>query len=61
MKRLIFLFVFDIAVGTGHGRWNASGNHIGKKNGNVQLLWDFLSCEQAPRSTPFKFRVGYVF
>ena len=34
---------------------------LGKKNGNLQLLWDFLSYSQVPRTQPLKFRVGYVF
>jgi hypothetical protein len=34
---------------------------IGKKNGNMQLLWDFLSYSQVPRTTAFKFRMGYSF
>lgn len=33
---------------------------IGKKNGNLQLLWDFLSYHQVPQTQPFKFRIGYV-
>ncbi len=33
---------------------------IGKKKGNLQLLWDFLSYSQVPRTQPLKFRVGYV-
>ncbi|HYD20185.1 MAG TPA: hypothetical protein VEB40_01820 [Flavipsychrobacter sp.] len=31
------------------------------KKTKVQLLWDFLSYEQIPRSQPIKFRVGYSF
>ncbi|RXK59194.1 hypothetical protein ESA94_13720 [Lacibacter luteus] len=27
----------------------------------IQLLWDFLSYDQLPRTQPFKFRVGYNF
>jgi len=34
---------------------------IGKKKGNLQLLWDFLSYEQVPRTQALKFRIGYVF
>jgi hypothetical protein len=34
---------------------------IGKKSGNFQLLWDFLSYNQIPPSTPIKFRIGYSF
>lgn len=33
----------------------------GKKNGNVQVLWDVLSYSQMPRTTPIKFRIGYIF
>jgi hypothetical protein len=34
---------------------------FGKKlKGNIQLLWDFLSYQQIPRSQPFLFRVGYT-
>jgi hypothetical protein len=32
---------------------------IGKKQGNMQLLWDFLSYSQIPKGTAIKFRVGY--
>jgi hypothetical protein len=31
------------------------------KKSKVQLLWDYLSYYQVPRSQPFKFRVGYNF
>jgi hypothetical protein len=34
---------------------------VGKKNGNMQLLWDFLSYSQLPQTQPLKFRIGYVF
>jgi hypothetical protein len=34
---------------------------MGSKNGNLQLLWDFLSYSQVPRTQPLKFRVGYTF
>ncbi len=30
------------------------------KKTKLQLLWDFLSYEQAPRTQPIKFRVGYA-
>lgn len=33
---------------------------IGKKNGNLQLLWDFLSYSQVPRTQALKFRIGYM-
>jgi hypothetical protein len=33
---------------------------VGKKTGNFQLLWDFLSYSQVPRGTALKFRVGYT-
>lgn len=32
---------------------------IGKKIGNMQLLWDFLSYKQVPQTSPLKFRIGY--
>ncbi|HEU5364233.1 MAG TPA: hypothetical protein VFU62_01815 [Hanamia sp.] len=31
------------------------------KSTKIQLLWDFLSYEQIPRTQPIKFRVGYSF
>lgn len=31
------------------------------KKTKIQLLWDFLSYQQTPRSQPIKFRVGYSF
>ena len=31
------------------------------KKSKVQLLWDFLSYQQIPRTQPLKFRVGYSF
>ena len=31
------------------------------KKTKIQLLWDFLSYEQVPRTQPLKFRVGYNF
>lgn len=35
---------------------------IGKsKQGNMQLLWDFLSYSQVPRTSALKFRLGYTF
>lgn len=34
--------------------------NIGKKKGNLQLLWDFLSYSQVPRTTAIKFRLGYT-
>jgi cell division protein ZapA (FtsZ GTPase activity inhibitor) len=33
---------------------------IGKKKGNLQLLWDFLSYSQLPQTQPLKFRIGYT-
>lgn len=33
---------------------------VGKKQGNLQLLWDFLSYSQVPKGTAIKFRVGYT-
>jgi hypothetical protein len=32
---------------------------IGKKENNVQLLYDVLATQQRPRTQPLKFRVGY--
>ncbi|NCI45658.1 hypothetical protein [Sediminibacterium soli] len=32
---------------------------IGKKQGKLQLLWDFISYDQVPKTQPLKFRVGY--
>ncbi|MBI2275706.1 MAG: hypothetical protein HYU70_18080 [Bacteroidetes bacterium] len=34
---------------------------VGKKNGNMQLLWDFLSYRQVPSTSALKFRIGYSF
>jgi len=34
---------------------------IGKKEGNMQLLYDFLHNQQTPPSQALKFRVGYTF
>ena len=31
------------------------------KKTKIQVLWDFLSYQQIPRTQPFKFRVGYNF
>lgn len=33
---------------------------VAKKNGNLQLLWDFLSYSQLPRTQALKVRVGYT-
>jgi hypothetical protein len=33
---------------------------IGKKKGNMQLLWDFLSYSQVPQTQAIKFRLGYM-
>jgi uncharacterized protein YoxC len=35
--------------------------NAGKKKGNLQLLWDFLSYSQVPQSRALKFRIGYTF
>lgn len=35
--------------------------NIGKRRGNLQLLWDFLSYSQMPRTQALKFRIGYTF
>ena len=32
---------------------------VGKKENNIQLLWDFLSYQQIPRAPALKFRVGF--
>ena len=32
-----------------------------KIKGNIQLLWDFMSYQQVPRTQPILFRVGYYF
>lgn len=34
---------------------------IGKKNADVQLLYDFLAAQQVPRLSGLKFRIGYTF
>ncbi len=33
---------------------------IGKKTNNMQVLWDFLSYSQTPRTEAIKFRIGYT-
>lgn len=33
---------------------------IGKKRGNIQLLWDFLSYTRTPTTPAIKFRLGYM-
>jgi hypothetical protein len=52
--------------GWGNG-WQASGlvgltkkYKIGKRTGNFQLLWDFLSYSQVPQANAIKFRIGYA-
>jgi hypothetical protein len=30
------------------------------KKAQVQLLWDFLSYQQVPKTQPFLFRIGYT-
>lgn len=49
-------------------KWQRSGlvgltkkYKVGKKEGKLQVLWDFLAREQVPRSAAFKFRIGYSF
>jgi len=32
---------------------------MGKKEGNMQLLYDFLAGQQRPVAQPLKFRIGY--
>jgi hypothetical protein len=34
---------------------------IGKRENKVQILWDFLSYYQVPKSQPLKFRIGLQF
>ena len=34
---------------------------VGKKEGNMQLLYDFLHREENPPSQAIKFRIGYIF
>ena len=34
---------------------------VGKREGNMQLLYDFLANKQTPVSQPLKFRIGYIF
>lgn len=34
---------------------------IGKQTNNLQILWDFLSYQQYPRTEAIKFRLGYKF
>jgi hypothetical protein len=48
--------------------WQSSGligltkkYKIGKKTNSFQLLWDFLSYQQVPKTQALKFRIGYVF
>jgi hypothetical protein len=51
-----------------HSAWQTSGligiskkYQISKKfKGNMQLLWDFLSYQQIPRSQPIVYRLGYT-
>jgi hypothetical protein len=49
-------------------KWQRSGligitkkYKVGKKEGRIQLLWDFLSAGQVPKAQAIKFRVGYSF
>lgn len=34
---------------------------MGKKTQQIQLLWDFMSYQQVPRTDAIKFRMGYLF
>ena len=34
---------------------------VGKREGNMQLLYDFMAGQVLPRSSPLNFRVGYTF
>lgn len=50
----------------GLNAWQRSGlvglskkYNVGKKKGNIQLLWDFLSYQQLPKTSSLKFRIGY--
>jgi hypothetical protein len=47
-------------------KWQRSGlvgltkkYKVGKKEGKLQLLWDFLSQSQSPKAPALKFRIGY--
>ncbi len=64
----------EIGTGSFQGRgvritpWQTSGligitkkYKIGKKTNSLQLLWDFLSYQQVPKTQPIVFRVGYCF
>lgn len=49
-------------------QWSKSGligltktYKLGKKKGNLQLMWDFLSYYQQPRTKALLFRTGYIF
>jgi hypothetical protein len=35
--------------------------NLGKKGGNIQLLYDLLAAQEVPRVSPLKFRIGYSF
>ncbi len=34
---------------------------VGKKNGNIQILYDFLANKEVPQGQALKFRIGYTF
>ncbi|MBS1578293.1 MAG: hypothetical protein JST29_01480 [Bacteroidetes bacterium] len=51
-----------------YSKWQQSGliglskkYSIGKKKGNLQLLYDMLSKQHTPQTQPLLFRVGYIF
>jgi len=57
----------DISILRNQNAWQKSGligltkkYKIGKKAGNVQILWDYLSYSQNPPTPAVKFRIGYT-
>jgi hypothetical protein len=52
--------LYDIQVWQRSGLIGVTKKYkVGKKENNMQLLWDFLSYSQVPRSPAIKFRVGF--
>jgi hypothetical protein len=58
----------DIKVLNNYSSWQRSGliglckkYKVGKQNCTMQLLFDFLSYQQVPRTPPILFRTGYTF
>jgi hypothetical protein len=58
----------DIKALNNYSAWQQSGliglsrkYKLGKQNCTMQLLWDFLSYQQVPRTSPIVFRTGYSF